>query len=161
MCNLVPFVRFKKREKHPWKSVTFLLFFTFFELYKWYQIAHSITYDCWYCNKYRKVLINLFPIRFGILLSCVYSWPAWVPQKKKPPIYICLAAQVTTIKFYLPCKFNKKYPNFNKNLIIFVGWFRIMTWFMKNDNQIQAWRKLIKSEGAEKNTLLFALCSVY
>ena len=23
LCNLVPFVQFKKREKHPWRSVTF------------------------------------------------------------------------------------------------------------------------------------------
>ena len=49
--DLVPFVQFKKREKHPWRSVTFSkvvgfslhftkintppwVFFTFFELYK-------------------------------------------------------------------------------------------------------------------------------
>ena len=47
--NLVPFVQFKKREKQPWKSVTFnthqRVIFTFFTLYKWHQIAQSITYD--------------------------------------------------------------------------------------------------------------------
>ena len=54
-------MQFKKREKHPWRSVTFSkvagskpasilkvitppwVFFTFFELYKWYQIAQNIT----------------------------------------------------------------------------------------------------------------------
>ena len=52
LCNLVPFVQFKKREKHPWKKVTFVtksntspcVFFTFLKLYKWYQIAKRITY---------------------------------------------------------------------------------------------------------------------
>ena len=37
--NLVPFVQFKKREKQPWRNVTFS------KLYKWYQIAQSITYE--------------------------------------------------------------------------------------------------------------------
>ena len=57
LCDLISFVQFKKREKHPWRSVTFSkvagyfiksntpqwVFFTFFKLYKWYQIAQSIT----------------------------------------------------------------------------------------------------------------------
>ena len=52
MRDLVPFVQFKKHEKHPWRSVTFnftksstplWVFFMFFELYKWYQIAQDIT----------------------------------------------------------------------------------------------------------------------
>ena len=43
-----PFVQFKIGEKHPWRSVTFSntlpwVFFTFFKLYKWYQIAHSVS----------------------------------------------------------------------------------------------------------------------
>ena len=57
--NLVPFIQFRKREKHPWGSVTFInvagfnftksntspwVFFTFLKLYKWYQIAQSISY---------------------------------------------------------------------------------------------------------------------
>ena len=55
--NLVPFVQFQKREKHPrWspkeaedcnftKSNTpSWVFLTFLKLYKWYQIAQSITY---------------------------------------------------------------------------------------------------------------------
>ena len=49
--DLVPLVQLKKREKHPWRSVTFSkvvftpqwMFFTFFKLYKWYQIAQRIT----------------------------------------------------------------------------------------------------------------------
>ena len=51
--DLVSFAQFKKREKHPWTSVNFStkikippwVFFTFFKLYKWYQIAQRITYD--------------------------------------------------------------------------------------------------------------------
>ena len=54
--NLLPFVQFKKREKHPWKNATFSkvsgcnfttgntppwVFFTFFKLYKRYQIAQK------------------------------------------------------------------------------------------------------------------------
>ena len=49
--GLVPFVQFKKREKHPWRRVTFstksntppLVFFTFLKLYKWYQIVQRNT----------------------------------------------------------------------------------------------------------------------
>ena len=50
--DLIPFAQFKKREKDTWRSVTFsikshtppLVFFTFFKLYKWYQIAQSIIF---------------------------------------------------------------------------------------------------------------------
>ena len=62
--DFVPFAQFKKREKHPWRSVTFSkfagqkpllknftksntpqwVFFTFFKLLKWYQIAQRITF---------------------------------------------------------------------------------------------------------------------
>ena len=47
--NLVPCVQFKKREKHPWRSATsksntpLRVFFTFFILYEWYQIAQRTT----------------------------------------------------------------------------------------------------------------------
>ena len=50
--DLVLFVQFKKGEKYPWRSVNFSkvagftkintppwMFFMFFKLYKWYQIA--------------------------------------------------------------------------------------------------------------------------
>ena len=60
MCDawrdLVPFVQFKKREKHPWRSVNFSVacnftkintppwvFFKFFKLYKWHQIEQRTT----------------------------------------------------------------------------------------------------------------------
>ena len=53
--DLVPFAQFKKRKKHPWRSSTFSkvtkistplwVFFTFFRLHKWDQIAQSITYN--------------------------------------------------------------------------------------------------------------------
>ena len=49
--DLVPFLQFKKREKQPWRSVNFTkintapwVFFTFFKLYKWYQISQRTTY---------------------------------------------------------------------------------------------------------------------
>ena len=45
LCDLVPFVQFKKREKYPWRSVTFTktllkitllqVSFTIFKSYKW------------------------------------------------------------------------------------------------------------------------------
>ena len=52
LCNWVPFVQFMKREKHPWRSVTFStnsntppwVFFTFFKLHRWYQIAQRISH---------------------------------------------------------------------------------------------------------------------
>ena len=55
MQDLVSFVQFKKRGKHPRRSVTFgkaagcksiipqWVFFTLYKLYKWYQIALNIT----------------------------------------------------------------------------------------------------------------------
>ena len=59
--NLVPFVQLKKGAKYPWRSVTLencrlwacnftksntpsRVFFTFFKLYKWCQIAQRITH---------------------------------------------------------------------------------------------------------------------
>ena len=57
MRDLVLFVQFKKREKHPWGSVTSaeasnltksnttpLVFFTFFQWYKWFQVAQSVSF---------------------------------------------------------------------------------------------------------------------
>ena len=60
---MVPFIQFQKREKHLWRSVTFSkvegkaynftksnispwIFFTFFKLYKWYQIAQRMKMNC-------------------------------------------------------------------------------------------------------------------
>ena len=58
LSDLVP--QFKYHKKHPWRSVTFsktskftksntppCVFFTFFELQKWYQIAQSVWYWLW------------------------------------------------------------------------------------------------------------------
>ena len=76
--GLVPFVQFKKRKKHPWMSVNFSLacnftkintppwmFFTFFKLYKWFQIAQRTTITpermdgCnWFVKKSRATLKN-------------------------------------------------------------------------------------------------------
>ena len=60
--GLVSFVQFKKREKHPWRSVDLAMlqaeacnftkintpswvFFTFFKLYKCYQITQRTKYE--------------------------------------------------------------------------------------------------------------------
>ena len=54
--DLVPFLQFKKREKHTWRSATFSkvagnvtksntppwVLFTFFKLYEWYQMSVSL-----------------------------------------------------------------------------------------------------------------------
>ena len=55
--------QFKKREKHPWRSVTFSksntppwVFFTFFKLYEWYQIAQSTAYTA---HRRLKEITNL------------------------------------------------------------------------------------------------------
>ena len=50
--DLVSFVQYKKRKKYHWRSVTFgtrnntppLVFFTFFKLYRLYEITQYITY---------------------------------------------------------------------------------------------------------------------
>ena len=46
--DLVQFVQFKKRGKHPWRSITFshssMGVFHVFKLYKWNQIAQRITF---------------------------------------------------------------------------------------------------------------------
>ena len=48
LCNLVPFIQIEKRKKHP-IACNFTkgntppwMFFTFFKLYEWYQIAQRI-----------------------------------------------------------------------------------------------------------------------
>ena len=58
--DFVPFVQFKKRGKHPWRSVNFStksntplwVFFTFFKLHKWYQVAQRITYFTQFFNPF-------------------------------------------------------------------------------------------------------------
>ena len=79
--DLIPFVQFRKREKHPWRSVTLSkvascnftksntpswVFFTFFKLYKWYQITQIITY------------MNYFLVHVGPLLKIQNKYSDWV-----------------------------------------------------------------------------------
>ena len=69
--DLVPFVQFKKREKHPWRGTTFSkvcnlsktlssVFFTIFKLCKWCQIAQRITYGLISFSTFWKTLHPLF-----------------------------------------------------------------------------------------------------
>ena len=59
LLDLISFEQIKKREKHSWRSVQIRrlkacnltksntspwVFFTFFKLYKWYQIGQNTTY---------------------------------------------------------------------------------------------------------------------
>ena len=56
LCNLVPFVKFQKRKKQPWRSVTFSkvaksntppwVIFTFLKFFKWCQIVQRINFYC-------------------------------------------------------------------------------------------------------------------
>ena len=80
--DLVPFVQFKKREKTPWKCVTFSIlckgnapswvFFTFFRLYKWYQIAQRphIQWPFGFCCTVISEFINSMQCLY--LLSCLF-----------------------------------------------------------------------------------------
>ena len=79
LSDLIPFVQYKKREKHPWRSVNFCkvagftkintppwVFFTFFKLYKWYQIAQQTK------NMHRSKIIdspNLQQLKFWFVWS--------------------------------------------------------------------------------------------
>ena len=62
LCDLVPFVQFKYMKNSPWSSLLLLklqakvcnfpksntppcVFFTVFKLYRWYQIAQSVSYN--------------------------------------------------------------------------------------------------------------------
>ena len=84
LCNLVPFVQFKKREKHPW-SITFskitlikltLLhgcFFTFFKSYKWHQTVQSITYDM---TKYPRRLTSDISVVEYFYLTLLKNLPS-------------------------------------------------------------------------------------
>ena len=64
--GVLSFVKLKKREKHSWSSVTFRkvadfdtppwVFFAFFKLYKWYQIAQNASYMQQIMHKYAATL---------------------------------------------------------------------------------------------------------
>ena len=78
LCDLVPFVKFKKREKHPWRSVTFSasafsftksktppwVFFTFFKLCTWY---------CLSCREFVRMLTASVKTRSVRETSCEAS----------------------------------------------------------------------------------------
>ena len=73
LCDLVPFVQFKKREKHPWMSDAFTKSKTspwvslkFFKLYKWYQMTQSISYGL--AETLTLHLVLQFVLIFMILL---------------------------------------------------------------------------------------------
>ena len=84
LCDLVPFIQIKKRAKHPWRSVNFScnftkintppwVFFTFFKLYKWCQIAQRTTYvilcAIWY-HLYN--LKNMKNTHKGVIHGCIH-----------------------------------------------------------------------------------------
>ena len=52
--DLVQFVQFKKREKHPQVTLLQGCFSRFFKLCKWYQIAQSVS-----CNSFSNMNFNL------------------------------------------------------------------------------------------------------
>ena len=56
--DLVAFVQFKKRGKHPWRSVKIntspWVLLTFLKLDKQYQIVQRITYGCWKLVQIKK-----------------------------------------------------------------------------------------------------------
>ena len=76
--DLVPFVQFKKQEKHPWRIVNFTcnftkinippwVFFAFFKSYKWYQIAQRITYF------YAVLSFSFFSFHLDISLAVLHT----------------------------------------------------------------------------------------
>ena len=75
--DFVPFVQFKKHEKHAWRNVNFRntlpwVFFTFFKLYKWYQIAQRTNYVL--RPNTDKNGVNILQIRLDFA-QCSYSDP--------------------------------------------------------------------------------------
>ena len=83
--NLVRFVQFQKLEKHPWRSVSLdcnlnksntppWVFFEFFKLYKWNQIAQSI-FSEYTVNWFKSYLSNR---SFLVILGNNFSKPAFV-----------------------------------------------------------------------------------
>ena len=72
--DLVPFVQFEKREKHPCRSVTKIntppwVLSTFLKLYKWYQIAQRITYAKLIINKNLNQIVMPKNCYKGLFLS--------------------------------------------------------------------------------------------
>ena len=77
--DLVPFVQFKKREKHTRRSVTFssntppCVFFTFFKLHKWYQITQNITIYLSFLNSKSVDRKN-----YSSVVRHMLSWTFWI-----------------------------------------------------------------------------------
>ena len=77
--DLVSFVQFKEREKSPWRSVAFIkvvntpswVFFTFFKLCKWYQIAERITYRFLIGEKLKPIRSLNTDVRYEISTESV------------------------------------------------------------------------------------------
>ena len=90
MRDLVLFVQIKKREKHPWRSVTFSkteslqlntkcntppwVFFTFLKIYKWYQIAQRIIFT----QLLRTVVSMTFSVRLNLNTTRKWLWQTMV-----------------------------------------------------------------------------------
>ena len=96
--HLVPFVQFKKREKYPWRCVTFdkvaglslqlylkyhssMGAFHVFKFYKWFQMTQSVSYCFSSCKRLKtnlfKFLIylnDILYISFVILLNLFKKW---------------------------------------------------------------------------------------
>ena len=86
--DLVPFVQFEKREKHPWRSATSIkvagnftksntppwVFFTFFKLYKWNQIAQNITDDFFSMAHHALRLCPSIWLFFTFLVKFCVHW---------------------------------------------------------------------------------------
>ena len=91
-CVIWYILQSKKREKPPWRSVPFRkvagfsktlpwVFFKFFKLYKWYQIAQRITYSVclhsefshsFYAHSYLCFFFN-FVTQGGIAMNCIFK----------------------------------------------------------------------------------------
>ena len=96
LCNLLPFLQFKKAEKDQWTSVTLVnlnklqpttalkvtlshgCFFTFFKSYKWCQIVKSIASQGYIVFKWFNHLPS-FPVLQKRLSLCL-SW-YWISNK--------------------------------------------------------------------------------
>ena len=88
--HLETFVEFEKREKHPWRSVTCStktntppwVFFTFFKLYKWYQIAQRIIFSkLW--SLFIKTTYSLIYVQL-----CIVSSKFWSRDNKDNTVWL-------------------------------------------------------------------------
>ena len=111
--DLVPFVQYKKRKKHPWRSVTFTkvaglacnftksnilpwVFFTFFKLCKWYQIAQHITYNA------RRKLVFFIVTSISLAVNPVSIYQLKINNKiLEWALFCCLYHERCT--YFIPC----------------------------------------------------------